>query len=345
MHIPDGYLSPQTYVPAYAAIIPIWSVAAKRLKQTLKQRHIPMLALSAAFCFVIMMFNIPVPGGTTGHAVGSVLIAILLGPWAAVISVSLALIVQALLFGDGGITAIGANCINMAVIMPWAGWYVYRLIAGSSSITSPRRWIAGAIGAYAGINAAALSTAVMFGIQPIIARGADGHALYNPFGLSVAVPAMAVEHLLLFGFVEAAVTGFVVSYLQRTDISLLAEYNGGRVSADASSIGLPAAVKKIAAAIAALVLLSPLGLYLPAKFAAGSAWGEWSSDEIGKIAGYVPHQLAKVGSLWHAPMPDYALAGQRAGLSLSYILSGAVGVIILIVLVYLCRKLYTQGNK
>src|SRR5512140_1340455 len=107
MHIPDGYLSPQTYLSLYGIPIPILAVAARKVKQTLRSRHVPLLALGAAFSFVIMMFNVPVPGGTSGHAVGAVLVAVLLGPWAACIAVSIALIVQALMFGDGGITAIG----------------------------------------------------------------------------------------------------------------------------------------------------------------------------------------------------------------------------------------------
>jgi len=139
MHIPDGYLGPGTYVTAYAAAVPFWAAASKKLGKTLKSRQVPLLALSAAFCFVIMMFNVPIPGGTTGHAVGAVLVAILLGPWAACIAVSVALIVQALLFGDGGITCAGANCINMAVIMPFVGYAAYRLIAGGSPVTSKRR--------------------------------------------------------------------------------------------------------------------------------------------------------------------------------------------------------------
>ena len=129
MHIPDGYLGPQTYAVLDVAMIPIWAVAAVKVKKTLKTKQVPLMALGAAFSFVIMMFNMPVIGGSTGHAVGATLIAILLGPWAACISVSIALVIQALVFGDGGITAIGANVFNMAVVMPFVGYYLYRLIA------------------------------------------------------------------------------------------------------------------------------------------------------------------------------------------------------------------------
>jgi cobalt/nickel transport system permease protein len=221
MHIPDGYLGPQTYGAAYLAVAPFWALASRRLNKTLRSRQVPLLALGAAFSFVIMMFNVPIPGGTTGHAVGAVLVAVLLGPWAACIAVSVALIVQALLFGDGGITCIGANCLNMAVIMPFAGYGVYRLVSARSDATSRRRWIGAAVAGYVALNVAALSTAVMFGIQPVLAHDAAGHALYAPYPLKIAVPAMALEHLLVFGIVEAVLTGLVVAYLQRTDVSLL----------------------------------------------------------------------------------------------------------------------------
>jgi cobalt/nickel transport system permease protein len=228
MHIPDGYLSPQTYVPFYAFIVPYLAVAANKVKKTIRSRQVPLLALGAAFSFVIMMFNVPIPGGTTGHAVGGVIVAILLGPWAASIAVSIALIVQALLFGDGGITAIGANCFNMAVVIPFVGYYVYKLIAGNSDTTSSRRVIAGAVAGYLALNVAAVCAGIEFGIQPLLAKAPDGHPLYAPYPLSIAVPAMAIEHLILFGFVEALVTALVIKYLQRTDNELLTIYGGAR---------------------------------------------------------------------------------------------------------------------
>ena len=221
MHIPDGYLGPATYGVMYAAAVPFWAVASWKLNRTLKAKQAPYLAIGAAFSFVIMMFNIPIVGGTTGHATGATLIAILLGPWSAIISVSVALIIQALLFGDGGITAIGANCFNMAVIGGLAGYGIYRLIAAGSALKSTRRWIAGAIAAYVSLNVSAFITAVQLGIQPIIERSPSGQPLYSPFPLSIAVPVMAVEHLLLFGFAEAAVTALVIKYFQKNDPLML----------------------------------------------------------------------------------------------------------------------------
>ncbi len=216
MHIPDGYLGPETYGSLFAVMVPFWAKAYNAVKKSLKEKDIPLLAISAAFSFVIMMFNIPIPGGTTGHAVGSVLIAILLGPWAAALVTSIVLIIQALIFGDGGITAIGANCFNMAIAMPFLGYYVYKLLKGKANLGSKREIISAGIGAYIGINVAALLTAIEFGIQPYIAKDANGLPLYCPYPLKVAVPAMMIEHLLIFGFVEAIVTMAALYYLRKT---------------------------------------------------------------------------------------------------------------------------------
>jgi len=225
MHIPDGYLGPATCGIFYAVMLPIWTIASKIVKNTLKARQVPMLAIGAAFSFVIMMFNVPIPGGSTGHAVGGVLVAILLGPWAACIAITVALVVQALLFGDGGITAIGANCLNMAFVLPFVGYYIYKAISYKAPAGAHRRVIAAGVAGYIGINVAALLAGVEFGLQPLLHHTANGQALYCPYGLKVAVIAMAGEHLLIFGWVEAIVTALVVKYLLKTSPELL---EGGR---------------------------------------------------------------------------------------------------------------------
>ncbi len=221
MHIPDGYLGPPTYGTLWAIMIPLWSIASRVANRTLEASEIPVLAFGAAFSFVIMMFNVPIPGGSTGHAVGAVLVAILLGPWAALIAITVSLVVQALLFGDGGITALGANCFTMAFIMPFSGYLVYRLMSIKSPASSKRRAVAAAFGAYVGLNMAALFTALEFGIQPILHHTLAGKPLYCPYGLRVALPVMMLEHVFLFGFVEAAITYFVILYIQKHDPSLI----------------------------------------------------------------------------------------------------------------------------
>jgi cobalt/nickel transport system permease protein len=223
MHIPDGYLGPATCGFFYAAMLPIWTAAARIVKKTLKAKQVPLLAIGAAFSFVIMMFNIPIPGGSTGHAVGGVLAAILLGPWAACIAITVALVVQALLFGDGGITAIGANCFNMAFVLPFVGYYIYKALSHNALVGSKRRVWAGGVAGYIGLNITALLAGVEFGLQPLLHHTADGQALYAPYGLNVAVPAMAGGHLLIFGWVEAIVTALVIKFLQKQAPELLTE--------------------------------------------------------------------------------------------------------------------------
>jgi cobalt/nickel transport system permease protein len=223
MHIPDGYLGPATSGFFYVAMLPIWTAAARIVKKTLKAKQVPLLAIGAAFSFVIMMFNIPIPGGSTGHAVGGVLAAILLGPWAACIAITVALVVQALLFGDGGITAIGANCFNMAFVLPFVGYYLYKALSLNAPIGSNRRVLAAGVAGYIGLNVAAFFAGVEFGLQPLLHHTADGQALYSPYGLNIAVPAMVGQHLLIFGWVEAIVTALVIKFLQKQAPELLQE--------------------------------------------------------------------------------------------------------------------------
>ena len=226
MHIPDGYLSPQTYIPLIGAFVSVAAVAVKKVKNDVSARNIPYLGMAAAFSFIIMMFNLPVPGGTTGHAVGSAVIAIIFGPWAAIIAVSVALIIQALIFGDGGITAIGANCFNMAVFMPFIAYYTFKLF---SKIPFGKRSVSFAafISGYLSLVMTAILTATEFGIQPMIASTADGKALYCPYDLSIAIPAMAIEHLLLFGIVEGIITATIVNYFLRNEPDLIYAFRKG----------------------------------------------------------------------------------------------------------------------
>lgn len=231
MHIPDGYLSPQTYIPLMGAFVLAASVAVRKVRNEVSARNIPYLGMAAAFSFIIMMFNLPVPGGTTGHAVGSAVIAIIFGPWAALIAVSVALIIQALIFGDGGITAIGANCFNMAVFMPFAAYFIFKLFSGNPA-KKTRVFFAAFMSGYLGLVLAALLTAVEFGIQPLIASDSDGKALYCPYDLSIAIPAMAIEHLLLFGIVEGVITAFVVRYFLTNEPGLVYAFRKGGKNED-----------------------------------------------------------------------------------------------------------------
>lgn len=232
MHIPDGYLSPQTALPLAALMVPVWGIAVKKVQSSLKKREVPVLAIGAAFSFTIMMFNLPIPGGSSAHAVGAVLLAILLGPWAACIGVSVALIIQALIFGDGGVLAIGANCFNMGIVMPMLGYYVYKLINGKADSLSTRSLTAAFVAGYVGLNAAALVTAVEFGSQYHLFQSVNGTPLYFPVPLKVAVAAMMSEHLLLAGPVEGLVTALGVWFVGKNYPALRTE----RISIDNGGI-------------------------------------------------------------------------------------------------------------
>jgi cobalt/nickel transport system permease protein len=213
MHIPDGYLAPQVALALGVVTVPVLAASSQKIKKVLSNRTVPLLAVFSALSFTVMMFNVPVPGGTTAHAVGGTLIAVVLGPWAAAIAVSTALILQALFFGDGGVLAIFANCLNMAIILPFVGYGTYRALAAGSPVLSTRRAVAAGIGAYVGITVAALAVGIELGIEPAL-FSQNGHALYSPYGLSEAVPAMIASHVFGASIVEGLVTGLGVAYLQ-----------------------------------------------------------------------------------------------------------------------------------
>ena len=220
MHIPDGYLGPQTYVPLFGVSAALVGVGLKKMKDQLSSRQVPYLSMAAAFSFLIMMFNVPIPGGTTGHAVGGALIAILLGPWTAVVAVSVVLIIQAFVFGDGGITPLGANCFNMAIVLPFASYWIFKLVNGNAK-DGARLYISSFLSGYLGLVIASIFAGVEFGIQSLIAHTANGAPLYAPYPLSIALPAMAVEHLMVFGIVEGLVTALLVKYFVKNEAGLV----------------------------------------------------------------------------------------------------------------------------
>jgi cobalt/nickel transport system permease protein len=325
VHIPDGYLGPQTYAVLDVAIVPICVIAGAKVKRSLKAKQVPLMALAAAFSFVIMMFNVPVIGGSTGHAVGATLIAILLGPWAAVIAVSIALVIQAVVFGDGGVLAFGANAINMAVIMPFVGFYLYRLVAGDAP-TLRRRVAAAGIGSWVAIVVASIVAGVEFGIQPLIAHTASGQPLYSPYPLNVAVPAMALEHMLFFGPLEAVVTMGIVAVLAREDSALLAMRPAAKP------------LRWLWAGLAALLLLTPIG-----ALAGGTAWGEWSAAQLRSSLGYVPAGLQRLGHTWTALMPRYA-PGFARDPRIGYLVAAVIGSALVVGVTWVLARVLAGGE-
>jgi cobalt/nickel transport system permease protein len=344
MHIPDGYLSPATCAVLYGGAAPFWYVALRRVRRALHTRLVPLVSLFAAFSFVIMMFNLPLPGGTTGHAVGIGLAAVVLGPWAATLAVSIAVAIQALFFGDGGITAIGANCFNMAIVGSLVAYPAYRVLAGRAAIGSARRVMAAGLAGYAAINVSALLAAIEFGIQPLLYRDAAGAPLYCPYPLGIAIPAMMLGHLTIAGFAELTVSAGVVAFLQRSDPSLL-QGTAGRGAA----LTQPAArsLRPLWAGLGALLVLTPLGI-----LATGSAWGEWMardfsdpavrheimSSSFGQAAPlHAPDGLARWSQIWTAPFARYAPPCIRSA-AFGYLLSAMFGTgLILLVCLMLGR--------
>jgi cobalt/nickel transport system permease protein len=333
VHIPDGYLSPETCGVMGAAMVPVWLTGARRVRKVVTTRYVPLLALGAAYAFIVMMFNVPIPDGTTAHAVGAVLIAILLGPWAAVIAVSVALAIQALFFGDGGILAYGANTFNMAFAMPMVGYAVYRIGARRTSLTSPRRAVIAGVAAYVGLNVAALCTAVEFGLQPVLFQSANGTPLYAPFHLSQTVPAMALAHLTIAGVVELSLTAGVVAYLQRANLPVLRINHPRTPELDAD---LPAPThpgrRRGFVTLGVAALLTPLGL-----LAGGGAFGEDRPDSL-DLKRYhlqaVPNGLARYAGFWHRAIFDGYDFKHDQHPAIGYVVSAFVGITVIAVAVF-----------
>jgi len=323
MHIPDNYLSPSTCAIFGVVMLPIWRRASVKVKSEITRQKMPLLGVAAAFSFLIMMFNIPLPGGTTGHAIGGALIAILLGPYSAVFAVTIALAIQALFFGDGGILAIGVNCFNMAFIMPFTAFYLFKLM--KKIIPSKKGEYLGAfLGGYISVNIAALVTAIEFGVQPLLFKDSSGLPLYSPYGLSVSIPAMTIPHLLVVGILEGIITLGAYSYIKKASPEII--YKGKTNK-----------IKPLYIIIGILILVTPLGL-----LANGTAWGEWGTEEIKNFIGFVPKGMED-GFNFKALIPDYSLGNVQE--YLGYIISALLGVIIILIIFKILSKININRNK
>jgi cobalt/nickel transport system permease protein len=343
VHIPDGYLSPQTCIAGLAVAVPVLAVAARRVRTVVRTRHVPTLALFSAMCFLVMMFNIPIPDGTTAHAVGGGIIAIVLGPWAAMIAVAVALAFQALLFGDGGVLVYGVNVLNMAIALPLVAYGLYKLISGSSALSSARRIVGAAVGGYVGINIAALLTGLELGIQPDLFHDAVGAPLYSPYTLSQTIPAMLLAHVFVAGFAEGVLSGGVFAYLQRANQPLL-RLNNPEVPVDAERTTRrvrPIAIAGIAVGI--MALLTPIGLLAP-----GGAFGEDAPEDLdlSKVnLQAIPDGLNKYNGFWHNALFDGYDFGGDAHPWLGYLVSAVVGIAVVGLVVLLIGKLIARFTR
>lgn len=206
MHIPDGFLSPSVFgISWVASVAGIW-FSVKQAAKMMKEKMIPLLGVTAAFIFAAQMINFPVAGGTSGHFLGGALAVILLGPWAGALVIAVVLIVQCLLFQDGGLTAYGANVLNMSFFGAVGAYLIYSLI---------RKAISGNVGILVGAVISAWASVVLASSACAFELGFSGTS-----PISIALPAMAGVHMVI-GMGEAVITFFIISFILKVRPDLI----------------------------------------------------------------------------------------------------------------------------
>lgn len=206
MHIPDGFVSVGTAAVTYVGSAGAIAYSVRRTNRELNERQVPLMGVMAAFIFAAQMINFKVAGGTSGHLLGGALAAILLGPWAGTLVITAVLVVQALVFQDGGLVALGANVFNMSVVGVWSGYALHRLLR--KGIPGDRGvWISGFVAAWASVVIASLVASLELAISGV-----------SPLG--VVLPAMGIVYMLI-GIGEGLITTGVLGFLAATRKDLL----------------------------------------------------------------------------------------------------------------------------
>lgn len=312
MHIPDGFLDAKTAVATSVLATAGLGLALAGVRRTVPSRRIPLIGLAAAFVFAAQMLNFPVAGGTSGHLIGAVLAAVLLGPSAAVLVMSAVLILQCLMFADGGVTALGANLFNMALVAPTVGYGIYRLLRGVAGEGLRGRLFATAFAAWCSTVAAAISCAGQL-------------ALSGTVPLRVALPAMGGIHLVI-GLGEALITTLVVAAVARARPELLLGQTGPRLQPRYGEL-------------AARGVLVALGLALfVAPFA--SSWPD-GLERVAATLGF-EHRAAATPVL-AAPLPDYQFPGIGSA-ALSTVIAGVAGTLVAFGLAWLLASVLTRPS-
>jgi cobalt/nickel transport system permease protein len=201
MHAPDGIVAAQIAVGMWVVTAIVVAVAVRRTNQTLNERAVPLLGVMAAFIFAAQMFNFPVAGGTSGHLLGGVLAAIMLGPWAGTLVMTAVIAVQALVFQDGGLVIMGANIFNMGVVGTLGGYGLYRVIARVLGGEDRARLPAAGIAAWAAVVAGSISMSLQLAASGI------------PLG--IVLPAMVGVHVFI-GLGEALITVAALAFIAAT---------------------------------------------------------------------------------------------------------------------------------
>jgi cobalt/nickel transport system permease protein len=208
MHIPDGFISPRMYLPAYAAAAGLWILGLRRARRWLRQDVIPLLGVITAVSFVLMMVALPLPGGTTAHATGVALLAVCFGVWTSFLAVSLVLAMQALVLGIGGVTSLPVNALAVGLVGSVVAAVVFAALrrVHQTAALFAAGWLS--------VMASALVIAVVLGVQPAIAHSADGTPLFFPFGLRVTLPAVLIPHAIV-GAGEGVLTVVAYRFVER----------------------------------------------------------------------------------------------------------------------------------
>jgi len=309
MHIPDGFLDARTAIATGALAAVGAGAALWRAKRSLDSRQVPLIGVTAAFVFAAQMLNFPVAGGTSGHLIGGTLAVALVGPTAAVIVMTAVLAVQCLLFQDGGLTALGANIFNMALLAPLVGGLVYRAMrrcmAGNRGLV-----VAGVLGGWGSTVAAAVSCAGQLAFSGTVAWG-------------LAFPAMALTHVVI-GIGEGVITGLVLAAVARTRPELVGRDAEPRAM-------LPATIGGTVVALGLALFVSPFAC-------------EWP-DGLEKVAaslGFEHH--AATTPVLPAWIPDYVMPGVDSPW-LATALAGAVGTVIVLGVGWLLARSVIPGKK
>jgi cobalt/nickel transport system permease protein len=308
VHIPDGFLDGKTAVATGALAAAGLGIALRRVRRTFPPRRVPLIGLAAAFVFAAQMLNFPVAGGTSGHLIGAVLAAVLLGPSAAVVVLTAVLILQCFLFADGGITALGANIFNMALVAAAVGYGVYALVRRLAGNGLRARLLATGFAAWCSTVAASVACAGEL--------AASGTVLWR-----VAFPAMTAVHMVI-GLGEAAITTLVVAAVAGVRPELVQEAPLGARA--------PRYV-----AVAAYGLLVALGLVL---FVAPVASG-WP-DGLAKVAATLGFEAKAAAPVVAAPFSGYAVPGLGRTVSAT-VLAGVIGAVVAFALAWLLAWVLT----
>ena len=199
MHIPDGFIDLQTSVVFAGLAAAGVAIALKGARTQLDEKSAPLAGLTAVFIFAVQMLNFPVAAGTSGHLLGGALAAVLVGPWAATLALTVVLIMQGFLFADGGLSALGLNVFNMGIIGVWAGYAIFLLVRKVLPKNKTSISIAAAVAGAMSVPAAAIGFTLEY------ALGATA-----TFSVSTVLSAMVGTHVLI-GIGEAIITGLTVS--------------------------------------------------------------------------------------------------------------------------------------